>query len=110
MKVVTVETYRAEVCIACDIIDIKDFCHYYFTEKRPWCATITETDYIFTNGNETGALIRFINYGRFPTTDFDNLLKEIKEFGIELCKDINQSSFSIVADNKTYYIELKDKD
>lgn len=43
--------------------------------------TITETEFVYVDGNEPGAIIGIINYPRFPKSE-----EEIKKIAIELAK------------------------
>lgn len=58
--------------------ELEKFCQD-FVDLKGECVTVTRTKYIYTNGNETGAIIGFIQYPRFPRKE-----EEIKDRAIEL--------------------------
>ena len=61
---------------------VKSICQRH-CDKIGDCVTVTPTDFIYTNGNEKGAIIGFIQYPRFPREeDF------IKENAIKLANEL----------------------
>lgn len=44
---------------------VKQLCQKH-VDKIGLCVTVTETDYIYTNGSEKGVIVGLINYPRFP--------------------------------------------
>lgn len=70
------------------------------------CVCVIPCSYIYKNGRETGAIIRLINYPRFPSN-----LGSIKEKAIEIAKELKncfkQYRISIQAPDLTYMIENK---
>lgn len=52
---------------------VKSICKRY-VDKIGDCVTVTPTDFIYTNGNEKGVVVGFIQYPRFPREE--DLIKE----------------------------------
>ena len=50
-----------------------------YVNKIGLCVTVTPTYFFYTNGKEKGAMIGFINYPRFPSTN-----SKIKKQALEL--------------------------
>jgi len=69
--------------------------------------TVTDTEFIYTNGNEPGIIVGLINYPRFPATRI-----EIKATAIDLAKillkELKQERLSIVLSDETIMIEKED--
>jgi len=72
----TIATYTATIYVGFrerdtgvlhDISEVRGICQEY-CDNVGLCVTVTPTEYIYTNGNEPGAFIGFINYPRFPDT------------------------------------------
>lgn len=79
MNIKTVETYTATIYVGTQDQETKQISKtrnevYSFVQdyvdKVGQCVTFTETSYIYTNGNEPGYIIGFINYPRFPAYNF----------------------------------------
>lgn len=64
------------------------------------CVTFAPTDFIYTNGNEPGAIIGLINYPRFPSTP-EGIMAHAVEIGSQLMEKFNQKRVSIVCTDKT---------
>lgn len=96
------KTYTAAVFIAGDLSKIKDVCRRFCLSGL--CVTITQTDYVFTGGSESGAVIGLINYPRFPSTP-----AKIKQTAIrlarQLMKECCQRSCSVVCSDTTEYLK-----
>ena len=67
------------------------------------CVTVEPTYFIYTNGQEDGVKVGFINYPRFPKE-----IKDIKDEAIELAKHLkaafSQKRVSIVFTDETIMI------
>ena len=78
---------------------LQDYC-----DKKGFAVTLTETEFIYTGGNEPGIIVGLINYPRFPSTPEEIFNKAI-EIGTALMYKFNQQRFSIVCIDKTVMIE-----
>jgi len=67
------------------------------------CVTITDTEFIYTKGNEPGIIIGLINYPRFPSN-----VNDIRKLAIELAQtiqpELKQKRITIVFPDKTFMI------
>jgi len=70
---------------------------------RGLCVCVIPCSYIYKNGNEDGAIVRLINYPRFPTNIMD-----LKSKAIKITKELRdvfcQYRISIQAPDKTYMV------
>lgn len=73
------------------------------------CVSISEEEYIYTMGNETGIVVNLINYPRFPKTETE-LLIEAKDLAIHLVEELYQGSCTIVDYNGDSYFISRRKD
>ena len=69
--------------------------------------TFTETNYIYTDGNEPGLIIGLINYPRFPK-DKQDIHNNSQELGKILLKELEQERLSIIYPDVTIMIEKHD--
>jgi len=61
---------------------VKSICKRH-VDRIGGCVTVTPTDFIYTNGNEKGAIVGFIQYPRFPKEE-----ELIKENAIRLANEL----------------------
>lgn len=61
-----VEAVHITIWIAGDVADAKATCRRFCMSGL--CVTVEPTDYIYTDGQESGVRIGLLNYPRFPTT------------------------------------------
>jgi len=78
---------------------VRDVCQAYCDEVG-LCITITETEFIYTNGRENGAIVGLINYPRFPSTP-EKIRAHAIELGNRLLSAFNQYRLSIVFPSDT---------
>ena len=100
------ETYRAEIFIAGNRQVAVEACREYCLKGL--CVTVTDCDFVYTGGMETGVSIGLINYPRFPSGKTD-ILSEAVSLGDFLIHKLHQSSCSIVADDKTIWLTRRDE-
>jgi hypothetical protein len=108
----TVDTFTATINLGLkerydgathSIKEVESICQEY-CNKIGLSVTITPVKFIYTNGNEDGCAVGFINYPRFPS-DNETITKHAISIGKILLKEFNQFRISIVCTNKTYLIE-----
>lgn len=68
------------------------------------CVSITETQFIYTNGYEPGLVIGLINYPRFPS-EKEALLSKAMELAEKLMDELKQYRVSVVTPEHTYLLE-----
>lgn len=82
---------------------VKSICQRH-VDKIGDCVTIIPTDFIYTNGNEKGVVIGFIQYPRFPREE-----ETIKNNAIKLAKELmialNQFRVTITTPNESIMLE-----
>lgn len=93
--------------------EAKDICQKYVDEVG-LCATITPTDYIYTNkgvggiGYEPGVIIGLINYPRFPSVS-DVRRKALELAGLFL-REFKQNRVTVMFSDHTVMLEREDLD
>jgi hypothetical protein len=75
-------------------------------QKEGLCVTIEPTTFIYTQGEELGYVVGFINYPRFPKQPED-IYTRAKNIGIDLMHKTFQGSFTLVATDKTEFISVR---
>lgn len=107
MKKLKCPTYTAEVFIAGDISAAKQLLRGYCLQG--FCVSVETVDYIYTMGEESGFVVRVINYPRFPRTQ-----EEIKQKGIELgellINGLHAGSCSVVCTDETIFLSRREGD
>ena len=87
--------------------DVRKICDEFVNEIKD-CITITPTEYRYVNGNETGVIVGYIQYPRFPRSR-----KEIKRrafiIGETLMKELEQNRITITTPFKSYMLENKNQ-
>lgn len=78
---------------------IQEYC-----DSVGFCVSVTETKYIYSNGNENGVIVGLINYPRFESTPHKILQKAI-EIGDILMIAFKQNRYTIVCPERTYLRE-----
>lgn len=68
------------------------------------CVTVTDTWFIYKDGNEPGLIIGLINYPRFSTTK-DRIQELSENLAQQLMKLCNQNRVSIVYPDETIMLE-----
>ena len=110
MKVVS--TFTAQIAVGFKNIDTGDYptielartiCQDYCNSVG-LCVTLTETEFIYTDGNERGCLVGLINYPRFPS-DESEILKHALTLAKLLLDAYKQYKVSVICSDKTYMIE-----
>jgi len=76
---------------------------------RGACVSISEEEYIYTMGNETGIVVNLINYPRFPKTE-EILLEQALELANELLVKLFQGSCTVVDYNGESFFISRRKD
>lgn len=107
MKINEALTYWVEICIAGDYSDTLRICKKYCNEVG-LCVTVSKTEFVYTQGMESGVIVRLINYPRFPTIDFLSILDKGKLLAYKLIEGLYQGSATIITPYKTYWITTED--
>ena len=86
-------TYQATIYIAGDLQTIRSTCRKFC--EIGFCVTVTPTEYIYTGGAETGAIVGIINYARFPK-EHEEIRIRAHELANDLMTACSQKSCSLV--------------
>lgn len=96
-------TFFARIYIGGDLAFIKQVCRAFCGEKG-LCVTVDPTTFIYTGGEETGAVVGLINYPRFPATN-----KVITDLACELADilmtECHQKSCTIMTPSDTVFLQ-----
>ena len=99
----TVNAYQVNIHIAGDLQAIRATCRKFCYEKG-LCVSVTPTEYIYTGGAETGAIVGLINYPRFP--ELPEVIHECAgQLADQLMVDCCQRSCTVVAPDETHYLQ-----
>lgn len=102
MKSKLERTFTADIYIAGDLHTIRDVCKEYC--MRGLCVTVTPTEFIYTGGAESGAVVGIKQYPRFPK-DENELMDTAEDLAYYLVGACNQQSCMVVGQDFTewYY-------
>lgn len=98
-------SYEIKIFIAGDYNQAKQICREFCMEEGA-CVTVTPTSYVYTGGEETGVIVGFINYPRFPATGYDALQKA-KRLAEKLMTGLCQHSYTIWAPEDTHWFSRR---
>ena len=107
VKTKFVETFWVEICIAGSYDDAVRICKKYCNEVG-LCVTIDKTEFVYTQGAESGVKIRLVNYPRFPEEDRVIYL-EAENLAKELIEGLYQRSALLITSNNTYWLTVEKK-
>lgn len=98
---VSCTSYPVSIFMAGDATEAKRICRQYCDEVG-FCVTVTETEYVYTGGQEAGFIVGLINYPRFPLSPFEIAAKAVALANL-LRIDLEQESYSIQYPNTTVF-------
>lgn len=81
---------------------VKKICQNY-VDKIGWCVSVTSTDFIYKDGQESGFIIGIINYPRFPLTK-EQLKNRTINLASILKENLQQLRVSIVFSDETFML------
>ena len=84
------------------IDDVRKICQEYV--KSGDCVTVTPTEFIYTDGNEPGVIIGYINYPRFPQSPAE-ILEKAKILAMILLEELKQYRITITTPEMSLMIE-----
>lgn len=97
-------TFRVDIFIAGDRRAATEACREFCLEGL--CVSITEANFVFTGGMESGVRVGLINYPRFPSTEI-----KIRDTAIRLARflieRLHQSSCTVVSDLDTVWLSRR---
>jgi hypothetical protein len=89
-------------------LEVRDLVQMYVNEVS-LCATVTQTDYIYKNGDERGVIVGLINYPQFPS-DPQTILAHAVAIAKLMMKAFGQQKVSIETPSRTYMLTEEDLD
>lgn len=101
----TAKTATFRIWIGGDYDTAKAACRRF--TMRGLCVAISQTDFIYTMGAESGVCVTLINYPRFPM-EVAELGETARTLGSFLCEELYQGSFSIEGPDETVWFSRKD--
>lgn len=106
MKTETQPTHVVRIYTSGPIQNIKDACRGFCLE-RGLCVTVEPTTFIYTGGEEEGAVIGLVNYPRFPQSP-DEVNRVAGDLACEILEKCYQHSVLIVRPDVTTWITRRD--
>jgi hypothetical protein len=106
MTVMTSPTYEATIYMAGDYPQAQQVCREYV--RCGLCVTISQCEYIYKGGQESGFRIGLLQYPRFPVKE-SLILERARELSDMLIDRLCQMSALIVTGDKTVFITKKEK-
>lgn len=101
----TEPTFWAEIAIAGNYDDARRTCRQFCEDGL--CVTVTQTTFIYTGGEQSGVLVRLINYPRFPSKP-----SEIEAKAMELAEHLRaalyQDSFTVITPEKSTWVTRRE--
>lgn len=99
-------TFWARIYISGPLHAIEQVCRDFFLNDTECCATVDPTKFIYTGGEQAGAVIQLINYPRFPSTP--TLVQETAErLSKKLLLATHQISALVMTPHETIYYSIK---
>ena len=106
MKTIQSKTHVIKIYIAGDKTHARKVLQEYVMEGA--CVSISDEEYIYTMGNETGIVVNLINYPRFPKEPWE-LLNQALELGELLIEELFQGSCTVVDySGNSHFISRRD--
>lgn len=78
-----------------------------YCDSVGFCVTLTDTQFIYSEGSEPGFIVGLINYPRFPKTKKD-IMEHAFVIAFMLKTVCKQQRVSFVTDSKTYMLSDKE--
>lgn len=101
-------TYWVELYIAGPIEQATQLLRKRFADEGN-CVSIYPTKYIYSMGEETGYVVKFINYPRLPKAE-EEIFKNAKEIADQLLIETGQGSYTLVTPSESYFISRRKGD
>lgn len=95
----TSQSAEASVYMAGDMCHAKQVVRSW-CKSHPICVTVASTTFIYSGGEESGFIVSFRNYPRFPSSSA-SLLEKSRLLASELRERLGQDSYMIVCGELT---------
>lgn len=82
------DTRTATIYLAGDLCAIRECCRAH-CDTVGLCVSVCASDYIYTNGGESGAAVGLVNYPRFPKSaaEFSEATRQLAEALLNECAE-----------------------
>lgn len=94
-------SYPVSIFIAGSTVQADAICREY-CDKIGFCVTVTQTNYVYTDGEETGVIVGLINYPRFPSAP-EAITAHAFALGDLLRERLGQQSYSVQTPERTVW-------
>ena len=106
MKTETSPTHVVRIYTSGPLHMIEDTCRS-FCLRQGLCVTVGPTRFIYTGGEETGAVIGLVNYPRFPSEP-EKINAVAEDLAREILSACYQHSVLLIQPQNTYWITRRD--
>lgn len=104
MNISECPAYEINIYIAGDLSRAKELCERFCLHG--FCVSVYETEFIYTFGRQTGAMVKIINYARFPRTK--EYLQTVAWFlAGDLMEGLCQGSLTLQTPEKSYFVSRR---
>jgi hypothetical protein len=107
MKTTSAPSYSIRIYMAGNLAQAEQVCREFCWDGA--CVTVTPTNYIYKGGEESGFVVGFINYPRFPKTTF-LLNRQAESLAERLMTSLCQSSYTIETPAETTWYSRREDD
>ena len=107
MKSKFAQTHTVRIWIAGNLAQAEEICRKFC--EGGMCVSVSPVNYIYTGGEQSGVVVTFINYARFPRLPED-LNRDAIALANELLVGLHQTSFSIEYPDQTVFYSNRDYD
>ena len=102
MTTTDAKTFWVKIYISGPLDVIEQTCRKHCFEEG-LCVTVEPTRFIYTGGEETGAVVGLINYPRFPSNP-ETIIEQARDLAFELLEATFQHSVLVMAPSTTEWI------
>ena len=102
----TVSSYWVQIHLSGPLAEIEQACRKDFLDKG-LCVTVTPTKFIYTGGEETGAVVRLLNYHRFSASS-DSIWERACDLALKLLEATHQMSILVEDSVHTVWMTKRD--
>jgi hypothetical protein len=99
------DTFQIQIHTSGSLEQIEQVCRR-FCKEVGLCVTVTPTNYIYSGGQESGAIIGLLNYPRFPKHESD-IVEVAKELAGRLLDELAQDSILLVLPDDTHWFTTR---
>lgn len=95
-------SFPMQIFVAGDPTIARQTCRRYCMDAG-FCVTVTETEYVYTGGQERGVIVGIIHYPRFPSSP-EVLTDKARTLACRLMDDLCQRSCSVQTPTETLWL------